>query len=368
MRRRLAVKYHLVALAIAIGIAGVGLIPSTPAPANGPTTRNIKAGTYYVIQVTGKIGEFITPEFMDECLKEAKELKADVVILHIDSQGGFVDATEKILKLLAGFHGPRLVAYVNEAGSAAAIITLACPTIYVEKTAVIGAALAVEPGPSGKRIAIEEKMQSFWRAKCRAAAENAGHQGIIAEAMIDQGIELHLVNRNGVPCVAEGLGADMLTRKDRLLTLTAKKAVDCGLAAGIVNGHKELGKALGYDKWKKHAQGEARHCEQKYKLGELKGLWKQFRAQEKKLQQGKKPRKRLEGLGFRILILLKIKKHHEEYPSLGAPRYPLDELLVALREERDKLNLAIKESDERKERTDPTRPATIHIGPRIYRP
>ena len=220
-----------------------------------PTTRPVAetpAGksTYYVIPLHGEVGATVLASALDKSLADAVSRKATVIVLDIDSPGGLVEESLKIMKVIAHYNKQcRIVAFTEQDLSAAAIFTLSCRQIYVKQSSTIGAATSFIPGQPELSAKIEEKMQSAWRAAARNSAEEGGHDPLLADAMIDNDAELHVETVDGKPVVKEGQGEHMLVRKGKVLTLTSHEAVECGLAAGEADDFDELGKAMEYPAW-----------------------------------------------------------------------------------------------------------------------
>ena len=143
-----------------------------------------------------------------------------------------------------------VAATVDQDLSAAAITTLSAKAIYMKSTGTVGAATAYNGSVVGMPQDIEEKMQSVWRAVARNSAEEGGHDPLLAEAMIDSSKDLHLDYVGGRKVVKEGPGTKMLVTKGKILTLTSHEAVDCGLAAAIVDDVDELGVEMKFKGWK----------------------------------------------------------------------------------------------------------------------
>lgn len=215
------------------------------APASAPA-----GPTYFVIPIRDVIGMYVTAAQFEQALKDVERFKPTVVILEVDSGGGSTEEAGKIIDLMCKAKGVRFVAYVKKAISAAAILSMACKEIYVDERATFGGALSYAMTAGGP-AEIGEKMQSIWRATCRSAAELGEHPSILAEGMVDKEIEIQLAQEGGKPVVREGVGATMLKRKGRLLTMTAKESVACGLAKDIAAGYDELGRKLGLAAWTK---------------------------------------------------------------------------------------------------------------------
>jgi ATP-dependent protease ClpP protease subunit len=217
------------------------LPPEPPAP---PVEQH-EGKVYCVIPLFGDVGKEVSAEVLQKSLADAVARKATVVVLHVDSNGGLVQEVEGLVKAIREHRDQvRIVAVIRRALSAAAITAMACPEIYMEPSSMIGAATAFRMTPRGTPMAIQEKMQSVWRAMARSSAETGGHNPLLAEAMIDAALELHATRTDGAPVVEEGSGGETVSRRGRLLTLTSAEAVSCGLADGVIDELDALGAAL----------------------------------------------------------------------------------------------------------------------------
>jgi membrane-bound serine protease (ClpP class) len=144
-------------------------------------------------------------------LQEAAESGARFAVLDINTPGGRVDAAWQIVDAVQEAQVP-VYAFVDRALSAGAMIALSTDAIYMRPGATIGAATPILG--SGEKAS--EKMVSAMRSEFRALAEARGLDPRIAEAMVDETIE--------VPGIVEA---------GQLLTLTAEEAVEVGYAGGI---------------------------------------------------------------------------------------------------------------------------------------
>ena len=133
--------------------------------------------------------------------EEAVENKADLIIIHMNTYGGLVDAADSIRTKILNSPIPVIVYIDNNAISAGALIAIAADKIYMRKGASIGAATVV----SGTGEVVPDKYQSFMRSTMRATAESHGADTLItdndtiikwkrdpkiAEAMVDPSIEI----------------------------------------------------------------------------------------------------------------------------------------------------------------------------------
>ena len=192
-----------VMLAMGVGAVGVGLLPlSSP-------SQEVQ-GPVWVVPVQGVIELGLAP-FIERSLREASEAGASAVILDIDTPGGRVDAAERIADALQDSPVPTY-AYVNRrAFSAGALISLATDRIYMRPGSTIGAATPVV----GDQRA-PEKIVSAMRSEMRALAEAAGLDPRVAEAMVDESLEVEGVVEAG-----------------RLLTRTTEEAEGLGYAVAV---------------------------------------------------------------------------------------------------------------------------------------
>jgi len=209
--------------------------------------------TYYVIPIKGVIGRHFTAGRMEACLKEAERLKPAVVVLELDTGGGDINDAERIVNLIIAHKHLRFVAFVRKALSAGATITLACEKIFVTESATIGGAVSYSVGSDGMPQTlpadVAEKFQSIWRAVCRKAAEHGGHPSLLAEAMVDPAFALTMREEGGKPVLERDGQGKVLKAKGRILTLTAREAVDCTLAEELVPDLKAVGRHLGMPEW-----------------------------------------------------------------------------------------------------------------------
>ncbi|MGA2605820.1 MAG: NfeD family protein [Verrucomicrobiia bacterium] len=147
-------------------------------------------------------------------LRDAEEKRAAALVLDMQTNGGRVDATEEIIRLLE--NAPmKTYTFVNDkAYSAGAYIAAATDKIFMSPGSVIGAATPVILGESGVQElpkSYEEKLSSAMRARIRATAQEKGYNPDVFEAMVDADRGLTIDNKE-------------ITPKGKLLTLTNEEA------------------------------------------------------------------------------------------------------------------------------------------------
>jgi membrane-bound serine protease (ClpP class) len=152
-------------------------------------------------------------------MQEAEAAGADVIIMSLDTYGGMVNIADSISQRLLHAEALTLVHIVNNAASAGALISISCDSIYMAPSAQIGAATVVS-GTDGE--AMPDKYQAYMRAKMRSIASTQGRNPDIAEAMVDEDIEL--------PGIIEA---------GKTLVFTSEEAVANGFCEGIAEDWRE---------------------------------------------------------------------------------------------------------------------------------
>jgi membrane-bound serine protease (ClpP class) len=183
-----------------------------------------QAPTVYRIPVTGVVENGLAP-YVARSIREAEAAGAVAAFLDIDTPGGRIDAAERIADAVRAARIP-VYAFVNpRAYSAGALIAISSNGIYMRPGAVIGAATPVD----GQGTKASEKMVSAMRAEFRSMAEQRGLDPKLAEAMVDENVE--------IPGVV---------KKGQLLTLSTAEAVKLKFAKAQVADEAALLQAIGH--------------------------------------------------------------------------------------------------------------------------
>lgn len=245
--------------ALALSLALLAPAPAAPLSAEGGVTR---------VFVEGPL-DLGMQSMLRRALAEARE-RDDLLVLEIDTPGGEIELMWSIARMIddGGKDGVHTVAWVNtHALSAGALITLACRTVYMRPVATIGSSAPVRMTPGGVVSVAEdvaqdetarEKFLSSMRGDFWAWAEEHGRPGRLAEAMVDDRIEVHKVRLDGEVVFLTGREYDDATAQGRaiehlrtvsesgeLLNLTGKEALDLGLIDGTANDFDELLEKIG---------------------------------------------------------------------------------------------------------------------------
>ncbi len=188
----------------AVVLAGVMACAGEPAAPTGDVV-------VYRIPVNGVIELGLSP-FIQRSLDEAAAAGAAAAVLELETPGGRVDAAQRIVNAVENTEIP-VYAYVNRrAFSAGAMIALSTDEVYMRSGAVMGAATPV----TGEGQKAPEKIVSAMRSEMRALAERRGLDPAVAEAMVDESVEVEGVVEAG-----------------KLLSLTTEEAEAIGYARSV---------------------------------------------------------------------------------------------------------------------------------------
>lgn len=174
--------HHLVFRTIALFAAACALAGADVLETPGDT------GEFVVIcEISGEINDGVGV-VVQRAVREARGAAGLVFV--IDTPGGRVDSAIDITGHILGATCPT-VAYITGMGaiSAGALISYACDEMVMDPTSNIGASTPVAMGVE-TTAAMDEKSNSFVRAKYRSLGEAKGHNPLIGEAMVDAEIEL----------------------------------------------------------------------------------------------------------------------------------------------------------------------------------
>jgi membrane-bound serine protease (ClpP class) len=247
---RLGVFLSLCAVALILGFARA---ENEGGAAEGPKT-------VFVVTVSEMIDLGLAP-FVERAVEQAKGRKADTIVFEIDTFGGRMDSMLVICEAIDRAECPTVAYCRHKAMSAGALVALACDKIYLRPGTTIGAATPVIQTSEGMEKA-SEKLVSAARGWFRTWAQRKKHPVSLAEAMVDEDIEVKEVQIGGKKLYLtpaeikveegkrQGLEAEVkiirtVCEKGKLLTLTSLEAVQYGLAEAEVESRELLLEALG---------------------------------------------------------------------------------------------------------------------------
>ncbi|WP_422362415.1 NfeD family protein [Reichenbachiella sp.] len=167
-----------------------------------------------------------TNRYTELALEEAISREVDYVIIEMDTYGGALNDADDIRTRVLEFEKPIYVYINKDAASAGALISIACDSIYMAKGASIGAATVVTQDGA----AAPDKYQSYMRSIMRSTAEANGRDPKIAEAMVDQDVEV-----------------DSISTEGKVITFSTSEAIKHGFCEAQVSGIEEIMERTGVE-------------------------------------------------------------------------------------------------------------------------
>jgi membrane-bound serine protease (ClpP class) len=210
---------------------------------------------YCPLPIVGVIGEDVLARDLDMAIEQALRSNPKYIVLVIDSPGGVIGEMSRIVTVIAEHPDVKFIAYIKDrAISAAAIIALACPEIYMAPEASIGACVPYAIGPDGTPVAVEAKWESAIHARMRAAAQLGGHDELWVRGMTELDAEIAAApgadGRLGLKMKADAPpDARMVKRKGQIMTVTGAEAAELRLAAGVADQLDNVKLLLGHKAW-----------------------------------------------------------------------------------------------------------------------
>jgi len=207
-----------------------------------------------------------TLALLERACDHAEAADHAALILDLDTPGGEIELMWQLSRRLdrASEDGLLTVAWVHDrATSAGSLLALSCERVYMSPTSTIGSAAPVVPGPAGiapipEEGGVREKVTSMLRSQFRAVAERHGRPPALAEAMVDEGVEVREVRIDGELRVIDGVEWGDLRMSGRppelvrtlvlegeLLNATGVEAVSLGLADGEAASLEEVIERIG---------------------------------------------------------------------------------------------------------------------------
>lgn len=125
--------------------------------------------------------------FLDRKLEEARETKADLVIFHVDSPGGYLSSMQEMIDAVKEVTWAETAVWIDDkALSAAALFSLSCDTIIMAPDARIGDAGPIVLGDDALFRHASEKIRSDLVQQVRDLAVRHDRPPALLEAMVDK--------------------------------------------------------------------------------------------------------------------------------------------------------------------------------------
>ena len=167
--------------------------------------------TVYIVPIKGQID---SPQLyiLRRALKQAIQEKGAVIVLDMDTPGGSLSTTLKMMEALNKFEGHTLTFVNSDAISAGSYIATATDEIYFAPNGIMGAAAAIQSTGGDIDATLKQKIDSYLRAKVRSLSAGHRYRASVQRAMMDEDYVLEI-------------DGQILKDKGELLSLTASEAV-----------------------------------------------------------------------------------------------------------------------------------------------
>ena len=179
----------------------------------------------YIFEMTDQIAPPAW-RITQKAFEEAEQMGADLIIIHMNTYGGMLDAADSIRTKILNSRIPVYVFIDNNAASAGALIAIACDSIYMRPGGSIGAATVVNQ--TGE--VVPDKYQSFMRSTMRATAEAHGRDTIISGN--DTIVKWHRDPKIAEAMVDPSIYIKGITDTGKVLTFTTEEAIQFGFCEG----------------------------------------------------------------------------------------------------------------------------------------
>ena len=200
----------------------------------------------------GGVGQTARAYEIEQVGKEADKWgPGQIIILEIDSPGGLVTEIFKIVDTIRAVRERhRVVVWVREAISAAAVTSMQCDEIYFRSMGALGAAMMI----SGRDSVYGEPLDKF-RGEIGDIIEKNGRPRSVFEAMVLAKAVLTYTKDpvTGKPTFHDKItglpGEVVLSDEKDNLTFNASNALDSGFSKGTADTPEELAPLLGLKEW-----------------------------------------------------------------------------------------------------------------------
>ncbi|MHC5025141.1 MAG: Clp protease/crotonase-like domain-containing protein [Planctomycetota bacterium] len=228
-------------------------VSSKPMKADPAMNDRDRPGVF-VLPLEGMVGLEFRHEEMERIAEEADRYgPGQIIVFRVKSGGGAVTEMETIHKTLTEIKKRhRLVAWIEEAISAACATSIHCDEIYFMTEGTAGSMTAF----AGTKSWQGEELRR-WLENAAMWMEQGGRYPGIARVMIHSPLMLSYDKdevTGEITWYDDLTGEFVLSRPGENLTFNADNAVHCGFADGIADTPEELAKQLDLPAWHEKSQ------------------------------------------------------------------------------------------------------------------
>jgi len=299
----------------------------------------------FILPFVGGVGATARAYEIEQMGKEADKWgPGQIIILDIDSPGGLVTEIFKIVDAIKSVRERhRVVAWIREAISAAAVTSMQCDEIYFRTMGADGAAMMI----AGSNSVYGEPLDRF-RVELGDIIEKNGRPRMVFLAMVLSKDVLTYTKDpvTGKPTFHDkitGLPGEVVLSNDKdNLTFNASNALDCGFSKGTADTGADFAPLLGLKEW--------------YEISDygvkMAAAWKKLHEECEKdlalqMQRMEIPRAGgpSEQLSVQIQIMEKVVAWHKRCPPCVDGKLDIDQLQKQLKQMRKQLSDMRKKSN-----------------------
>ncbi len=292
-------------------------------------------GVFYM-KLEGPVGDAIR---LDEIKMLGEHVDTygpgQIIVLHIESNGGLVYETRKISEAIRDIKGRhRVIAWVEKAISAGCWIAMCCDEIYFMTEGIAGSVTSV--------IGQTDASNREHTEALAALARENGYSEHIARAMKENRYMCSYTKDpvTGVVTFFGDLSGDVkLSDDDSNLNFNFNVALDCGFSKGTADTFDELAKVLDMPTWREK-DDYGRKLMNDW-LGTVERAQERIRLLIARLEYWKAAGDIVEQIGGRIQILREMIRWWDRSPNVArdllSPKYQLEQEVNVLRRQLSEL-------------------------------
>ena len=202
-----------------------------------------------LLPLTGQVGVEFRAKEIEAFAEEVDRFgPGQIVVLHINSPGGFVAEVEPIYDAVLRLRrNHRVVVWVEQALSAACAVAVMCDEVYFMSEGTAGAATVIIGNAAAPQPILDQ-----WREMMGDWMEESGRSRVIADAMVERDHVLSYAKdaaTGEVRWFGDDSGTWVLSDENENLTFNASVAVHSGFAQGVADTPDELAALLDLPRW-----------------------------------------------------------------------------------------------------------------------
>ena len=199
------------------------------------------------------VGPYVNALMLREAIDAIPfQQRPDLVVLELHSRGGMLSEAPYISDYIERELEPecRVVMWVDEAYSAAALVAMCADEVVMHTDGAIGAAVTFE-NRDGEWQAIQGDDLDRALRVGEIIASRGGHEPLVIRAMQSRTACSYDETPDGArQWRADEQGEVVVNPTDRILTLNAEQALEHGVIEGVADSREELMGVLGIDSWR----------------------------------------------------------------------------------------------------------------------